>query len=101
MMAFLVLLFGVLSGCFLSILVGLVGRSRRLGFGWTFVISLIFTPLVGLICALISAPLPADEQRSWGCIGTIVGGLGCLFLILCLLALSGSLVMFAGALSGI
>lgn len=84
-MTLLVILFGLLSGCFLSILVGLIGRSRRLGFGWSFLISLFFTPLIGLLCALISDPLPADRQQGWGCIGTVVGGLGCLFLILFLL----------------
>ena len=96
-MTALVLIFGLLSGCFLSILVGLVGRSRRLGFGWTFILSLIFTPLIGLICALISDPLPAGEQQGWGCIGTVVGGLGCLFLTLFLLALftGGAIFRFA------
>ena len=84
-MTILVILFGLLSGCFLSILVGLVGRSRKLGFGWSFLLSLIFTPLVGLLCALISDPLPAGQQQGWGCIGTVVGGVGCLFLILFLL----------------
>ena len=94
-MTLLVLIFGLLSGCFLSILVGLVGRSRRLGFGWTFLISIFFTPLVGLICALISDPLPVGQQKSWGCLGNIVGGLGCLFLILFLLAIftGGALFM--------
>ena len=96
-MTLLVLLFGVLSGCFLSILVGLVGRSRQLGFGWSFLISLVFTPLIGLICALISDPLPAGQQRSWGCIGNIVGGLGCLFLILFLLAIfTGGAIFMMG-----
>ena len=95
-MTVLVILFGLLSGCFLSILVGLVGRSRRLGFGWAFILSLIFTPLVGLICTLISDPLPAGQRQGWGCIGTIVGGLGCLFLILFLLAIltGGTLFLF-------
>lgn len=96
-MTILVIFFGLLSGCFLSILVGLVGRSRKLGFGWSFLISLIFTPLVGLLCALISDPLPAGQQQGWGCIGTIVGGLGCLFLILFLLAIftGGALFMIS------
>lgn len=95
-MTFLVLIFGLLSGCFLSILTGLVGRSRRLGFGWTFLISLIFTPLAGLICALISDPLPAGEQQGWGCLGTVIGGLGCLFLLLFLLMIftGGTLFLF-------
>lgn len=62
-----VLIFGVLSGTLLSVLVGLVGSKRRIGFGWTFLLSLIFTPIVGLIVALISDPLPPGQQR-WGCL---------------------------------
>lgn len=72
--------FGVLSGCLLSVLVGLVGSNRRIGFGWSFLISLIFTPLVGLICTLLSDPLPCGEKR-WGCIGTVVAVLGVVFLV--------------------
>ena len=72
--------FGLLSGCLLSVLVGLVGSNRRIGFGWSFLISLIFTPLVGLICTLLSDPLPCGEKR-WGCIGTVVAVLGVVFLV--------------------
>lgn len=39
--AFLVILFGALSGCLLSVLVGVIGSRRRIGFGWAFLISLI------------------------------------------------------------
>lgn len=95
-MAFLVILFGLLSGCLLSALVGLIGSSRRLGFGWSFLISLIFTPLVGLICALISDPLPHVEPRRWGCIGTIVALLGLLFFVgFLILLFTGGLVAVA------
>ncbi len=66
-----VIIFGALSGSLLCALVGLVGSSRRLGFGWTFVISLLFTPLVGLVAALLSDPLPAGEKR-WGCLAPII-----------------------------
>ena len=87
--------FGLLSGCFLSVLVGIVGSRRRLGFGWSFLLSLIFTPLVGLICALISDPLPGGEQR-WGCLGVIVATLGMICLILFLiLLLGGGVLLFA------
>ena len=74
-------LFGALSGCLFSVLVGLFGSNRRIGFGWSFLISLIFTPLVGLICTLLSDPLPCGEKR-WGCIGTVVAVLGVVFLLL-------------------
>lgn len=89
-----VILFGLLSDTLLSVLVGMVGRTRRIGFGWTFVISLIFTPLVGLIFALISDPLPADAPRRWGCVGTVIALLGLLFLAgFLLLLLSGGAIL--------
>ncbi len=65
------MLVAVLCGAsLLSILVGLVGARRKIGFGWTFLISVIFTPLIGLIAALFSSELPQGERR-WGC-GVIV-----------------------------
>ncbi len=67
----------------LSILVGLVGARRRIGFGWTFLLSVIFTPLVGLIAALLSDELPSGERR-WGC-GVIVFAM--LFWVLLFVAL--------------
>ena len=70
-MALSIIIFGLLSGSLLSVLVGIVGSRRRIGFGWTFLISVIFTPLVGLICALISDPLPIGEHR-WGCLGSLL-----------------------------
>ena len=51
-MSVLTLIFGLLSGCFLSVLVGIIGSRRRIGFGWAFLLSVIFTPLVGLVIAL-------------------------------------------------
>ena len=70
-MALSLIIFGLLTGSLLSVLVGLVGSRRRLGFGWTFILSVIFTPLVGLICTLISDPLPEGERR-WGCVATLM-----------------------------
>ena len=80
-MGILVLIFGLLSGCFLSALVGMIGSRRRIGFGWPFVISLLFTPLIGLIVALLSDPLPGADRR-WGCLGTAFALLGVLFLVI-------------------
>ena len=74
-MSILAVLFGILSGCFLAVLVGIIGSHRRIGFGWAFLISVIFTPLVGLIVALLTDPLPGGGQR-WGCIGILVAILG-------------------------
>lgn len=90
-MSVLLLIFGLLTGTALCALVGIVGSRRRLGFGWTFIISLIFTPLIGLIAALISDPLPSGEKR-WGCLATIVG-----ILTLALMAFFGILIFGAGA----
>ncbi|HIX97085.1 MAG TPA: hypothetical protein H9975_06330 [Candidatus Alistipes avistercoris] len=84
--AFLVILFGALSGCLLSVLVGVIGSRRRIGFGWAFLISLIFTPLVGLIVALLTDPLPGEDRR-WGCIGTLLALLGLVSLVVFLLLL--------------
>lgn len=85
-MAILTLLFGLLSGCLLAVLVGIIGSRRRIGFGWAFLLSVIFTPLVGLIIALLTDPLPGGDQR-WGCIGTFIAVLGMLFLAVFLLML--------------
>lgn len=79
-MGVLVVLFGLLGGCLLSVLVGIVGSRRRIGFGWAFLISLVFTPLAGLVAALLSDPLPGGGKR-WGCIGTLLAVLGLAFLL--------------------
>ena len=92
-MSILTLVFGLLSGCFLSVLVGIIGSRRRIGSGWAFLLSVIFTPLVGLVVALLTDPLPGGDQR-WGCIGTFVAVLGMLFLaaFLLLLLTGGALI---------
>lgn len=85
-MTFLALLFGLLGGCLLAVLVGIIGSRRRIGFGWSFLISIVFTPLVGLVIALLTDPLPGGEKR-WGCIGMVVAllGIACLAVFLVLL----------------
>lgn len=88
-MSLILLIFGALSGCFLSILVGMIGSNRRIGFGWSFILSLIFTPLVGLIITLLSETLPYGAQRRWGCLGVLFGILGLLMLIPIIMALMG------------
>lgn len=93
--AFLVILFGALSGCLLSVLVGVIGSRRRIGFGWAFLISLIFTPLVGLIVALLTDSLPGEDRR-WGCIGTLLALLGLVSLVVfLLLLLAGGMLLVA------
>ena len=76
-MSLFALFFGLMSGCFLSVLVGIVGSKRRIGFGWAFLASL----LVG-------------TDRGLGGIGTLFGVLGLLFLVafLFLLLAGGMLV---------
>lgn len=70
-MAVTLILFGLLSGSLFSILVGIFGAGRKIGFGWAFILSLLLTPFGGLLCALISDPLPTGE-RKWGCIANLI-----------------------------
>ena len=83
------LLFGLLSESLFAVLVGILGATRKIGFGWSFIISLILTPVVGLICTLISDPLPTGE-RKWGCIANLI-----------LIGAIATLVMFVLALLGV
>lgn len=93
-MGILIVLFGLLSGCLLAVLVGIIGSSRRIGFGLAFLLSLIFTPLVGLIITLLTDPLPGGDRR-WGCIGTSVAVLGLLCLGIFLFLLLAGAAVFA------
>lgn len=90
-----ILLFGLLSDCFLSALVGVFGSRRRIGFTWTFLISIVFTPLAGLVVALLSDPLPGCGKR-WGCLGVLLALLGLLCLgVLLVLLLGGAAALLA------
>ena len=91
----LVLIFALLSGCFLAALVGMLGRRRTIGFGWPFVLSLVFTPLVGLIIVLLSEKLPDGQKQGLGCIGGVLAFLGFLCLIVFLLLVLGGGAMIA------
>ena len=92
-MPLLTLLFGILSGTFFVVLVGIIGSRRRIGFGWAFLLSLLFTPLVGLIVVLATDPLPGGESR-WGGLGFLVALLGliCLAAFVLLLVTGGALL---------
>ena len=93
-MVALTILFGLLGGCFLSVLIGILGSKRNIGFGWAFLLSAVFTPLIGLICVLLSDPLPQGTPNRWGCLGTIMAALGLLFLVgFLFLLLGGSLAL--------
>ena len=37
------------------ILVGMIGDKRNIGFGWAFIASVVLSPLIGLIIALLSS----------------------------------------------
>lgn len=94
-MIFLTVVFGLLGGCLLAVLVGIIGSRRRISFGWAFLISLLLTPLVGLIVTLLSDPLP-DGVRRWGCLGTLLAVLGILFMVgVLFLLLAGGAVVAA------
>ncbi len=43
---------------------------------------------MGLICALVSDPLPGGDKR-WGCVGTVAAILGFVFLALFLMLILG------------
>lgn len=38
----------------LAALVGQVGKNRKIGFGWSFALSLFLSPIIGLIITLFS-----------------------------------------------
>ena len=71
-MSVLMLIFGLVAGCLLAVIVGLVGSRRRIGFGWAFLLSVCLSPLVGLIVTLCTPKLP-NRDRKWGCIGGMIG----------------------------
>lgn len=59
-----VIIFGIITCSLVSVLVGLLGARRRIGFGWAYLISIITTPLIGLIVTLLFEKLPDGEKRS-------------------------------------
>ena len=88
-MTTLYIFFCILTWCLFSLLFVLVGSRRKIGFAWTFVLSLILTPVVGLIAALTSPRLPHGGEK-WGFVH--IG-----FMVLTALALISFLVvLFTG-----
>ena len=88
-MSLLLIIFACCTGSLVAALVGLIGARRKIGFGWTFFLSLVFTPFIGLLFALLSDRLP-DGERKWGCLGVILG-------ILTLIAIIGMTCILLGA----
>ena len=90
-----IVFFGVASGILLDVLVGLLGSRRNIGFGWAFIISLLFTPLIGIIAVLLSEQLPQGSEPKYGCLGHSFGCLGTIFMVLIITAiLLGVLMVF-------
>jgi len=85
MSTFLVI-FGIISCSLVSVLVGLLGARRRIGFGWSYLISIVTTPLIGLIVTLFFDKLP-DGERKWGCLGILLAIVAIVLLILLALAI--------------
>ena len=86
------LLFGLLTGSFVAALVGLLGARRRIGFGWAFFLSVLFTPLVGFIVCLLSDKLP-DGQRKWGCLGSVLAVITIALFVFLGLLIVGAIVL--------
>ena len=89
-MLLLLILGALFLGCLLPALVGWLGSKREIGFGWAFLISLIFTPIIGLIFVLLSNELPKGSVPKMGCIGGCLSMVGMMlfgFLLMLLLAL--------------
>ena len=82
-----IIICALILGVGIDALIGLFGSRRNIGFGWAFIISVIFTPLVGLIAVLLSEPLPQGSEPKYGCLGFSFGCLGTIFMILIVMAL--------------
>ncbi len=76
---------GIVTWCLVAVAVGLIGSRRKIGFAWTLILSLILTPIVGIIVALTSPNLPHGGEK-WGFVH--VG-----FMVLTALALISFLVV--------
>ena len=59
-----------------------MGSRRNIGFGLAFILSVIFTPLIGLIFVLLSRELPNGAEPKYGCLGYSFGCLGTIFMVL-------------------
>lgn len=89
-----IIIFALASGLLLDVLVGFLGSRRNIGFGWAFILSAIFTPLIGFILVLLSERLPEGSEPKYGCLGYTFGLLGAIILVLIVAAvLFGVLAM--------
>lgn len=44
----------LIFGIIISALVALLGKNRKIGYGWSFVLCLFLTPVIGIIIILLS-----------------------------------------------
>ena len=82
-----ILIFAILLGVGIDAFIGIMGSRRNIGFGWAFIISICFTPIVGLIAVLLSQQLPAGSEPKYGCLGYTFGLLGMVLIVLIVLAI--------------
>ena len=56
---------GIIIWLIFSIIIGIMGSNRRIGFARSFIFSILFSPIIGLIFTLTSKSLEAerDEQE--------------------------------------
>ena len=47
-------------------MIGLLGRTRRVGFWWAFVLSIVLTPIGGFIVTVASGPKPIQPRNTRG-----------------------------------
>ncbi|MBO7382016.1 MAG: hypothetical protein J6Y87_01195 [Muribaculaceae bacterium] len=83
MVSFGLVIFGLLTGTLLSILVGMFGARRKVGFTLTFLISLVLTPIAGIIVVLLSEKRKGGAD--YGCFARILSAFGLLSVVLILL----------------
>ena len=82
-----IIVFAILMGVGIDAFIGIMGSRRNIGFGWAFIISLCFTPIVGLIAVLLSQRLPAGTEPKYGCLGFTFGLFGMALIALIILAI--------------
>ena len=98
-MATTLILYGLITSSLLSVLVGLLGARRRIGFGWAYLLSVLTTPLIGLIITLLFDKLP-DGERRWGCLGVILAIIAIVLLIMLVLGAFAAVLDTGTSVSG-
>lgn len=76
----------------LVIIIAFAGRRRTIGFGWPFLLGLLFTPIVSLVAVLLSDKLPNGDTR-WGCLWPLVVMLLLLILAIPVMLLFGAAIL--------